>query len=81
MDLKRPDGGVLINIGFVLLAGSLLLFVLSMVADAPEAQPLRSLATLVSASALVIAVPLLAVGWIVRAIYFLPGRDPTNRPD
>lgn len=83
MNNRRPNGSAQITWGGVLMAVSLFLFFRSSSIDVTDysgrideaAIAERSLFGIASGGAFSLAIILMGVGWIVRAIYFLPGRE------
>ncbi|MGE4321781.1 MAG: hypothetical protein AB7E60_01975 [Sphingobium sp.] len=88
MKKKRPDGSTQIIIGWILFAVSLsLIFSLEFpeksylgVPD-PSAMVWYWQRSIISSGLFGLSIILLSVGWIIRAIYFLPERDDVVLPN
>lgn len=87
--MKRPTGSGQIAGGVALLIAGGILFLLSMGVNVsgssggvdPDAMMKRWAMLIIAGSATGISFLLLATGWILRAIYFLPGRQVSELED
>lgn len=81
--MKRPNGSGQLTASYWLFGASLCLAVLAFAKNVtdwkgdidPEALAVRWLMGIASGSLFSLGLILLSVGWIIRAIYFLPGRE------
>lgn len=79
---RRPDGSGQIQSGIALCVGAAVLLIIACLIDTrpygsidPDAASLRMLLILLSISGLGLSFLLLATGWIIGAMSFLPGQD------